>query len=165
MADGVAVLDMGVIAQTGTPKGLYDRPGSRFVADFLGETNFVEGTAGAAAAGSTAGGISVNTPAGDLSSATVTSGTMPAPGQKVTCSIRPEAIRIDAEAGDRTTNTLEGTIVESVYLGEMAQHLIELRGGTRLKVFEMHPAGAGERAVGERVSLRVNAGDVVILGK
>ncbi|MBN8645680.1 MAG: ABC transporter ATP-binding protein, partial [Planctomycetes bacterium] len=44
MADGIAVLDMGVIAQTGTPKGLYDRPGSRFVADFLGETNFIEAT-------------------------------------------------------------------------------------------------------------------------
>ena len=57
--------------------------------------------------------------------------------------------------------TLRGRIVDSTYLGEMAQHLIDLGGGVRIKVFELHPAGAGERS-GE-VTLSVAESDVVVV--
>ncbi len=164
MADGVAVLDMGVIAQTGTPKGLYDRPGSRFVADFLGETNFIEGKIERVDDEK----ATVSTAAGTLTSTAASSGLATlTPGQAVTCSIRPEAVTLPPAGAPEMpgTQTLSGTLLESVYLGEMAQHLIDLGGGTRVKVFEMHPAGAGERAAGDRLSLRVNSGDVVMVSK
>jgi iron(III) transport system ATP-binding protein len=159
MADGIAVLDMGVIAQTGTPKGLYDRPGSRFVADFLGETNFIDGKIERVDAGT----VTISTAAGTLTSTAVPTGVSPGGGQAVTCSVRPEAVALvpDGKGGGNLT----GTIAESIYLGEMAQHLIDLGGGVRVKAFEMHPAGAGERAVGGRVSLRVNPSDVVVLAR
>ena len=45
LADGMAVLDRGRIVQTGAPRAMYRRPNSRFVADFLGESNFIDAEA------------------------------------------------------------------------------------------------------------------------
>ena len=159
MADGVAVLDMGVIAQTGGPRELYERPRSRFVADFLGETNFLDATLG----GPVAGGIAVQTPAGALVSSVPFEGS--SAGSAVTVSIRPEAIRLLAPGeAPHGLGTLRGTLRETIYLGEMSQHIVELAGSAaRVKVFEMHPAGAPVRQ-GD-VTLGVAPGDVVPLVK
>ncbi len=46
MADGIAVMKLGKLQQTGTPTELYQRPVSRFVADFIGESNFIAGDGG-----------------------------------------------------------------------------------------------------------------------
>lgn len=161
MADGVAVLDMGVIAQTGTPKGLYDRPGSRFVADFLGETNFIEGKIDRVDGER----ITIATAAGILVSTASATGSPLTTGQAVSCSIRPEAIALADSGAHPNTQSLTGTLAESVYLGEMAQHLIDLPGNTRIKAFEMHPAGAPERRPGTTVTIRINSSDIVLLAK
>src|SRR5206468_254965 len=58
MADRVAVIDRGRTVQTGPPEELYRKPASRFVAEFLGETNFIPGRLG----GRTAGGLEIDTP-------------------------------------------------------------------------------------------------------
>ncbi len=83
MADRVAVLDAGRVAQVGTPQDLYERPASRFVADFLGEANFLDGDAGPAA-----GVTAIRTAAGNLLAA---QGGLAGP---VTCCVRPENVRI-----------------------------------------------------------------------
>ncbi len=153
MADGVAVLDMGIVAQVGKPRELYNRPASRFVADFLGETNFIH----AEVAGKDGDAIRLHSPAGDLHSTAYDHDNAPG-GGNVTCSVRPEAFRI---VEPKTDDALTGKIVETIYLGEMAQYIIELPGDTRVKVFELHP---GElKKVGDPVTTHVNPRDVVIL--
>jgi iron(III) transport system ATP-binding protein len=131
MADRVAVLDRGRVMQVGAPRELYDRPGSRFVADFLGETNFIAATV---------------------------SGTSPR-GGNVTCSLRPEALRLANRPS--AANCLSGKMLQTIYLGEVAQHLIELSDGTVLKALELNP-DVFTRA-GEEVYLTIDPDDVVIL--
>ncbi len=167
MADQIAVLDMGVVAQTGTPRDLYNRPKTRFVADFLGETNFIDGEImehiGAHVHGPTGGGgrLRVKTAAGDMFSHTF-NGTS---SGKVTCSIRPESLRIiehKATALPGTPGILTGLIAESTYLGEMAQHMVELPGGVRVRVSQMP---ASRVAPGSRVALEASPEDVVVLSR
>ena len=182
MADGVAVLDMGTLAQVGSPRGLYNRPASRFVADFLGETNFISAeVAGAESVANDGELLVLEGPVGQLRSTAFDHASPPSKGN-VTCSIRPESIRLLDEApgegfgsgggglgvGGAATaaaagvNTMPATIVDTIYLGEMAQHIVELKDADqRLKVFELHPAhDAGDRA---EVHLAIEPRDVVVL--
>lgn len=164
MADGIAVLDMGVVAQTGKPRDLYLRPASRFVADFLGETNFIS----AEIVGRENGTLRLRTPAGALDSAAWSHAATPEKGN-VTCSVRPEAWRIlggraETDEALRRDFGIRGTVVESVYLGEMAQHVVDLATGgaaVRVKVFELHPTD--ESMSRKEVILGVDPRDVVIV--
>lgn len=153
MADRVAVMRGGKVEQVGPPRELYDRPASRFVADFLGETNFIHAVVTGAANSS----IHLETPAGNLRS---TAGLSESPtGGNVTCSIRPEALRIT----DRplNENSFTGTRVETIYLGEMAQHVIDVGGGAILRAFELNPTHLGDP--GDILHLAVAPENVVIL--
>jgi len=172
MADRVAIIRDGRIIQTGPPADLYRRPRSRFVAEFLGETNLLPGTV----VGRAPDRVTVQTGAGRLVSA--------APSQpasddrfepdRVLCSIRPEAISlIDNDAGrdasgspaqDRPghINRLSGTVVDSTYLGELAQHTVRISESTRLKVAQINPALV-DPTPGRAVRLDIDPGDVVLV--
>lgn len=160
MADQIAVLDGGRVAQIGTPSELYRRPRSRFVADFLGETNFIEGEVIAHAAHSVHGvhgpGVRVRTAAGEVM-AHVEAGASPG---RVTCSIRPESLRIVEPKSNGQAGTLTGRIAESTYLGEMTQHLVDLTGGVRVRVNQVSGRPVAE---GETVALAAEPSDVVVL--
>lgn len=157
MADRVAIMSMGKVEQLGTPAKLYRTPGSRFVAEFLGETNFIAGDAG----GGTSGGTKVATPFGTLHSTHAAPG-----GAGVLVSLRPEALR---PAHDGDANVLNGSIVETTYLGEMVQHIVELKpvsGGSpqRVKVAMMNPGPEDHDTSHARpIRLAVNPSDVVIV--
>ncbi|MEM8835816.1 MAG: ABC transporter ATP-binding protein [Planctomycetota bacterium] len=153
MADRVAVLDMGVIAQVGTPRELYERPASRFVADFLGETNFLD----AEIVDRGNGRVTLESTAGRLHSTTFDSNSLPEKGN-VTCSVRPEALRV---AHEHEENTLDATVRDIIYLGEVAQYVVELPGDRRFKVLELHPTRLTERET--ELKLAVRPEDVVVL--
>ena len=156
MADGIAVMRDGVIVQTGDPRTLYERPTSRFVADFLGETNFVP----AVVTGARDGRVQLDTPAGPLESA---SGFEDAPrGGNVTCSLRPEALTLVDTDRIEGPNRISGKRKQTIYLGEVAQHWIEIEGGTTLKVLELNPSHLGRS--GDAMDVFVDPTDVVILG-
>ncbi|UCD74948.1 MAG: ABC transporter ATP-binding protein [Phycisphaerales bacterium] len=153
MADSVAVLREGRTVQIGPPRTLYDRPASRFVADFLGETNFLA----AVVAGAEEGMVTLETPAGLLHS---TAGVAKTPqGGNVTCSIRPEALSVTESGSGR--NCLHGKRLQTTYLGEIAQHLIELADGSSVKVLQLNPSHLDQP--GEEMHLQVDPDDVVIL--
>lgn len=159
MADGIAVLDMGVVAQIGPPRTLYERPASRFVADFLGETNFIH----AEVKGREGEALILETPAGELRSTAYDHAAPPEKGN-VTCSIRPEALRIidsPGAPGAPAPGILPGRVAETIYLGEMAQHIVELPGDTRIKVFELHPTHFADQQ--RDMTLAVSPDDVVVL--
>ncbi len=88
IADRIAVLRDGVLQQVGTPRELYRAPATRFVAEFIGETNFLPGLIESADAQF----LQVSTPAGILRAAKPEGDF--AKGQNVWCSIRPEAWRV-----------------------------------------------------------------------
>jgi iron(III) transport system ATP-binding protein len=158
MADEVAVLRNGAIVQQGPPEELYRHPRSRFVADFLGETNFVDGTLLRIAPE----GATVATAAGELLATldpTAGSETLRA-GSSVVLSIRPEAVRlIEPQEAPSGANLLRGRRASTMYLGDAAQHVIELDGGALLKVHEHNPRSQPPRDP----SLAIAAQDVVVL--
>ncbi len=160
MADRVAVMDMGAVAQTGEPRSIYDRPANAFVADFIGETNFVTGRLTRSEmplAVETAVGILHSTvePVEDLS-----------PGDEVVCSVRPEAIRVtdtDADAGE-DENVMAGVVRQTVYLGDHEQYSVRLDDGTPMKLVDHRP-GRRLAGPGAPVRLKCDASQVVVLGK
>ncbi|MEK0448500.1 MAG: hypothetical protein RL088_768 [Verrucomicrobiota bacterium] len=130
VGDRIAVMEAGHIRQAGPPSEVYRRPASRFVADFMGETNFIEGTV-ASADGET---VRVDTALRQFTG--IAHGWKPAAGQRVTLSMRPESWRLGLESG--TPNAITGRIRERVYLGEMAQYRFG-SGESVLKIYELNP--------------------------
>ena len=120
----IAVMQAGRIVQIGKPREVYERPNCRFVADFIGVTNFVPGTVAAAAGGR----YRVRTGDGDL---WVTSALDVAVGSSVTLSVRPECISLALEAGD-AVNEWHGRIVNRAFLGDSVDHVVDV-GKTELR--------------------------------
>jgi iron(III) transport system ATP-binding protein len=118
MADRIAVMNDGRIVQIGTPGKIYDGPETRFVADFLGEANFIDGRL--VQTGPPAG---IRTPLGILLSSSAKDIEKDA---DVTCCVRPERIRMvtdkEPEAGEEET-LLPARIISGTYLGEIRQYL------------------------------------------
>ena len=122
IGDRLVVMEAGRIRQSGIPLEVYRRPASRFVAEFLGETNLLEGQAS---------GRTVTTPAGPLE----TSADLPA--GTALLSIRPEAWRLSATFA--ASNSLPGHVTETVFLGEMARHRFTAASGRDLIIYELNP--------------------------
>ncbi len=158
VADRLAVMYEGKIEQIGTPEEVYRTPVNRFVAGFIGEGNFIDGRV----EGTGAEGVRVGTAFGPLVG-TRASGDFTA-GEQVTLCLRPEAVRFDRPAAG-TPNVLRGLYRESVYLGEVAQHLIELRqpegGAMVFKACELNPLAGCDRA-GERAEVWVAPDQVIV---
>ena len=156
MADRLAVMRAGQIVQVGEPRDVYQRPDNRFVADFLGDTNFIS----AEVIGAEGGELILHAPMGDVR-ATGLHETTPRSGN-LTCSIRPEAWRLEsaASANGAMRNTWPGTIADTVYQGEAARHEIELAGDVTIHMLELNPRA---RKSGEPVRVSVDAADVVVL--
>lgn len=160
MADRMAIMRQGVIAQLGTPRHIYDRPASSFVADFIGETNMVEGTVLSISKGAGDEEIEVETAAGRLRSRVFPQDL--ATGQRVRCSIRPERLAVLTADEDRP-NLLEGRLARSFFLGDHEQHFVRL-GRDEWKVLQYErPANAP--APDEAVRLGCGPDDVVVLAE
>jgi iron(III) transport system ATP-binding protein len=155
LADSIVVMRSGDVVQRGTPRELYERPNSRFIAGFLGETNLVEGTVEGIPG--TDSMVQVRTPIGTLRAyvpeSLARSGT-------VTLSIRPEAMVL--MRGDRHASTgadvIGATITSTTYLGAVAHHEVAV-GGISLRVLETNPRVPARP--GESVRLAVSPDQVV----
>ena len=158
VADRLAVLNNGRVEQIGAPADVYRRPANRFVAGFIGEGNFVEGTV----ASVSDDGATVTTPLGTLLAAGFT--VKPAVGTKVTLCIRPEAIRFDTPAAGAPT-VLSAKLQRTVYQGEVAQHELLVSttdGGFQLKAFELNPRVATD-ATERDVRLWIEPENVIVI--
>ncbi len=136
MADAVAVMNEGRIRQIGSPRSLYEQPDNRFVADFLGQTNFIA----AEVVGREGRQVVLHCSAGDFRSACNPDG-LPTTGN-VTCSVRPEALHLIVPGQSPppdASNRFEATLTNAIYLGEAAQHEVVAGDGLRLKVLELNP--------------------------
>ncbi|WP_270933863.1 ABC transporter ATP-binding protein [Falsiroseomonas oryzae] len=112
LSDRVAILNHGKLVQEGAPTALYDRPRTRFVADFLGKSNFLH--AAVQQGGAEAMQLAIG--ATPLVQRILPGAPHPAPGTKLLLSLRPEKIALLAD-GETADNMVEGRIATWSYLG------------------------------------------------
>jgi spermidine/putrescine transport system ATP-binding protein len=125
MSDRIVLMRQGRIAQVGSPRDLYDRPASRYVADFIGETNLLPGTVV-----ESAGGMA-SLRMGDRVLRGVSDAPL-APGSEAWLTVRPEAIDLTDGAAPAGHNAVTGTVADAVYAGSALRVHVVLPGGRRL---------------------------------
>ena len=123
LSDRVAVMAKGRVLQVETPTGLYEKPSSRFVADFIGTMNFFDGRVR-----KSDNGITI-VDAGPLGAveAMVEDGA-PEAGADVLVAIRPEKLKLNFEAPGEGANTVEGRMGPAAYLGDRSHFHVFLPG-------------------------------------
>lgn len=156
MSDRIAVMNEGLVAQIGAPEDLYDRPGSRFVASFIGESNFLPATVCGLE-----GGVVV----ADCQGATIRAVCpgRPATGDKVMLTTRPERLRFADNGCDPTHNRLSVTVTEAVFAGERCRYMLQAGDGTSVVLKEPSSAAIRRRAVGERVEIAWSVADTILV--
>jgi ABC-type Fe3+/spermidine/putrescine transport system ATPase subunit len=148
-------MNAGVIEQVGSPRDLYEKPANRFVAGFIGETNFIEGTI----TGVWVDGITVETPIGIILSRASPEFQV---GNAVVCSIRPEAIDVLAQKVSGCENVFECTVESFMYLGDNEQYQLRMKDNRIMKAMVRNVSGMA-RKKGESVWISVQAKNVVLL--
>ena len=146
MSDRIAVMSAGKIQQIGAPLDIYESPVNHFVADFIGDSNFIEGAIdtikGDAAVVKTPDGIAI---------AARMNGPHKA-GDRIAVALRPEKILLGA-------GKLKGEVREAVYLGTSTSYVIALGRTVTLSVREANDlSGKARFAVGDTVKLDIPAG-------
>ncbi len=135
VSDQMAIMNKrGTIGQIGTPKQIYEFPASRFVANFVGNTNIIEGVLRIADKVQTVeieglGHFSVYVP---------TEKYWMIPGCRLFVSIRPEKIEISKHEREGFSNYLAGKVVDIIYYGRTTQYHVKLKNGQILMVFEQN---------------------------
>jgi ABC-type Fe3+/spermidine/putrescine transport system ATPase subunit len=124
MSDEIAIVNRGRIVQHGTPHALYDRPVNRFVANFLGRSNFLVGCVSAVE-----GAMVVYEAAGHIFHHRLDDGPLPAVGETVTIALRPEKIAVTGTAPPGGSNTLAGRIKDVGYHGAEYRVSVETANG------------------------------------
>jgi len=155
MSDRIAVMAKGKVLQVGSPRDIYDRPAERFVANFVGDTNFLSAEMGSFVASTG----SVRLPSGVTLSASLPEGGVRS--GKVTVVVRPEHARLTAEtAGKPLTGRLENT----VYFGTDTHYHVRLISGEPFMVRMQNTRDQVARfAVGDTVGIELGDAALQVL--
>ena len=138
MADRIAILDKGQLMQVATPAEVYEAPVSRFVANFVGNVNMLEGKVAervektARITGASGAQINVEN-AGEAKA-----------GDEVTFAIRPEKIKVSSRRPEGAANVMEGEIYDLAYLGDMTVYHVRLADGQVVKASALNSARVTE---------------------
>ena len=163
LSDRIAVMDFGVVLQIDTPKGLYERPNSRKVAEFIGTMNLFPGKIAAM----NGNGISVDGgPLGPLAVAGRPDGL--GVGDQVFVALRPEQISlqlVDDKAIAGLATRVSGRVEDVAYLGDRNRYLIQVDGlATPVSVFSgNNGTGSVAASIGDRVNLTWNPDSAQLL--
>jgi putrescine transport system ATP-binding protein len=145
LATRIAVMDKGVIRQTGTPTEIYEYPRTKFVADFIGSINQFEGEV----ISSKKGIVTVSIPSANAQMSVPHDRDL-AEGTKVAVAVRPEKMTIERKAPAKNLNSVAGTVVDLGYFGKDSLYRIKLPSGALVRVNHVNSKRAGE---GERVAV------------
>ncbi len=159
MSDRIAVMNDGKVAQVGTPEDLYDRPENRFVAGFIGESNFLPAVVR---------GVENDVVIAECDGAVIRAlcPGRPASGEKVTLTTRPERLRFadSAWVGEQMPqNRLSVTVTEAVFAGERCRYMLQAGDGTSIVLKEPSSAAIRRRAVGERAEIAWSVADTILV--
>ena len=156
MSDRIAVMSAGKILQIGSPTEIYEHPTRRFVADFIGETNFLEGdltTNGSDATLKLDSGHVIHVPADDA--------TDHGDG-RTTIAIRPERVQLTTSADG--ADAVPGTIENVVYFGTDTTYHVTLDGGAPFTVRRQNRDGAAQAfSPGDSVAVAITPDAVQVL--
>jgi len=166
MSDRIAVMDGGRVLQVADPQTLYERPASRFVADFIGVSNFLAGSVRERTGGLVT--IALRLERERLVRATWRDGL--ATGQAVTTAVRPERMRLVPLGAPApqvgSDNAVEGTVRDIVYTGSDTQYFVDLGASTTVMVRvpnDHAPGGRVLAARGDPVCVCWDAGSTAVL--
>ena len=146
MADRLAVMHQGILQQVGAPEEVYNLPVNRFVAGFLGDANFIDGTV-------TENGL-FRSHFGEFQLAPTAF--RPETGRKITAAIRPERIRFAAQKG---AHTFSAKLTDRTFLGECCEWKFDA-DGLALEVTESAPP---MRRIGDVCELEFDPGHLIAL--
>ena len=142
VADRIAVMDRGRLAQVAPPQEIYEQPNSRWVADFIGEVNLFEGRVsddGMSVEGTVLGRLHVG------------SKIAAEPNTVVWVAVRPEKMRITRAAPDRLSgaaNSIAATVGDIGYLGDLSIYKLRCDDGTQIKAAVANTGRSGEESIG-----------------
>ena len=153
LSHSIAVMNEGRIQQIGPPRDIYERPRSRFVADFVGTTNFLDGTVLARGPGTATFRMHA-----EISELEVHSGEELHPGERVLLSVRPEDVEL-AEARPEGANVWQGRVDQKVFLGEFVDFQVKL--GDRILLSRRHPSL--RTPIGDAIHVKLHPEKCVVL--
>jgi spermidine/putrescine transport system ATP-binding protein len=172
MSDRIAVMSEGRVQQMGSPEQIYNFPANHFVADFIGDTNFLEGKVVSLHEDHTVLKVGRE----DVTAARANFPLMP--GDKVTMVIRPEKLAIEHEnapvaaqasdpvgstTGDQIPAKINAKVLDSVFVGTDTRVHVALKGGTELAVLVRNLDEDKDFKKGEKVILSYDAMDSRLL--
>lgn len=143
MSNRIGVMSAGALLQVGSPRDIYDRPVNRFVADFIGETNFVEGRV-------EAGGVRIGS--GDVLAVPLKD-----EAGDVTLAVRPEQIKIT-----RDGQGIAATVIDATYMGTDTHYTLGLSDNSQL-VARVQSNSGDSPNVGDAVIITIDAKAVQVL--
>jgi putrescine transport system ATP-binding protein len=141
MADRIAVMDKGHIVQVATPSEVYEQPGTRWVADFVGDVNLIEGRIRTSDASDV---VVDSATAGMLRVSQVVDA---APDSKVWVALRPEKVRITREPSSAQENCVVGQVWDIGYLGDVSIYKVRLDNGSLMKASVVNVTRVIERPI------------------
>ena len=155
MSDRIAVMNNGIVLQIGSPKEIYEHPRTRFVADFIGETNFLNGTV------SEISGSDVSVLVDGQVTVRAQSNDSLHQGQAVTVVIRPEKFKLD------NSSDFKGRVEEIIYIGTDTRYLIRMTDKTRVTIREQNldPEQMVDCRTGDEVGLSWNPSQALVLAE
>ncbi len=149
MSDRIGVMNEGNLLQVDSPAGLYEHPRSRFVANFIGEINLLDG-------------VVADSSSVDVSGTLIQAASGASVGEHVALGIRPERLSIAADAVAEGRGRIEGTVTARIYHGDLHFYSVETVAGT-LRVKEENRPGLPLHDEGARVTVHWNPASVSVL--
>ncbi len=146
LSDRIAVMNQGTVHQIGTPTEIYERPSTRFVADFIGESNLMP----ARLVGKNAEHAKIELDGGLVCHGRLGS-TRGSAGDRMTLMVRPEQIIVDAP-DDAAINRFDGVLDSASYHGSIIRFQIRLESGLTLRG-ERPNLGHNDMKIGQRIAI------------
>lgn len=157
LADRIAVLNAGELVEVNTPFELYENPTSFFVADFIGETNFIEGAVSAVKEDE----VIISTPDG-IEVSVLKRGDIKV-GEKITMFVKAERIELSSEKHAEEKNMFEGIVKNVTFLGWNYAYKVSV-GESVLSVEKVRPQAESKAfQVGSRIWVRVAPENIGVL--
>lgn len=156
MSSRICIINEGRVEQTGTPTEIYQQPDNRFVADFIGETNLLDGEV----KGWEEDIAIIRTKRGE----TIKAVTINKQLKDVTFSIRPELISITKPEGRNFENILSGTVKEIVYVGDSSRCKLMTEKGEEILI-KLSPKEIPFVSEGQKLYVGWDVNEGVLLNK
>ena len=165
MSDRICIMREGQIIQTGSPRELYDEPVDRYVADFVGRTNFFDGDI----IDVTDSSITVKSMSGQVFAGSQPKGAIAlAKGSKACVAVRPEMIAIKAvkDNGNSSNISINGQVMNRIFLGEHTEYLVATEGCGEVMVLSPRSTESMNRnfVPGDQVSISWEPDAALVIG-